>query len=209
MAKFEFWRAAENRAVCGIKRLNEHFLLRCEWTVHSGQTSSACRSLTCLRKKLKLLTRGHPAGCRALSLQNLRKGTDAEHGSFLFFFTLHHNPRPWPGCQDTVMWRAMYHVITELPVYLRLGDRRDLRKRWLGSGERCERARHERTILNLTSWDPDYSSLRTSCQTPVADGGWAVIMNGLAISIKYSCLDVARDPCCATFKKVPLSHFLL
>lgn len=51
-------------------------------------------------------------------------------------------------------------------------------------------------------------SLRTSCQTPVADGSWAVIMNGPAISIKYSCLDLARDPVLHLFK-VPVSHFLL
>lgn len=88
---------------------------------------------------------------RALQAQTpfTHRASGRDRCSARLFF---HSTRARPGCQDAVMGRAVHHVITELPVYPRLGDRGDLLGRWLGSGEGCERAHHERTIITLASW---------------------------------------------------------
>lgn len=160
--------------------LNEHFLLKLWMAVHSGRISSACRSLTCLRNSLSCWP---AAGLRATAPSSLLAGASAgavdlrRHTVLFPPLPSPHISIPWPGCQDTATPWTMHHAITELPVYLRLGDRWDLRERWLGSSEGHEWARHERTILNLASWDPDYASTPSQDVLPSSGGRLALDMN--------------------------------
>lgn len=145
-----------SRAVCKAQKLNERFLLGWEWPSETSSQvrfkidSLACTSLTCLRKSLSCwpATRAFRWALQAQTPFPYGASGRDRCSAWVFF----QSTRPWPGCQDAVMWRAVYHVITELAVYPRLGDRGDLLERWLGSAERCEQARHERTILTLASW---------------------------------------------------------
>lgn len=103
--------------------------------------SSPCNILTCLRKSLsRWPTTGRVQAALRDSAVQLRRpfpsraseGTDAAHAFFLFLLIfLFHSTRPRPGglaweFRKALAGRAMYRVITELPVYPRVGDRGDL-----------------------------------------------------------------------------------
>lgn len=198
---------AGSKAVCETEKLNECSLPGCEWPSETSRQvkfrtwSSACNSLTCLRKSLSRwpTTRGFRRLCwtqrsrsDAPCLLEHPKGTDADFSTA---------PDPdlevWPGSSE--MGRAMYHVITELPVYPRLGDRRDLRERWLGSGEVVNRLVMKELFLFPRPLEP---RLCFSQNVLPNSGGWLdwptqLIMNGLTIRNKYWSQEVTDAKRCS------------
>lgn len=69
------------------------------------------------------------------------------------FFFLPPQPQT-PTWAFRLLWwdRPLYHVNTELPVYLCLGDREDLLERWLGSAEVVNWLVMKGLFLHLASW---------------------------------------------------------